>query len=195
MRTSRREVAREAAPGPTAPLTTTRAALLVDGSDLVFRELLRDLMTMASQLQELRAGLARQLGVSEPEYRVFLAVAQLQGASGVSVSAIARHLGVSGAFVTMIVQRLVRVGHVCKTPSSTDRRGVLLTLTARGRAVITAFSRNPQMVNDELFRDLDAKEFRLLADIVRRVVAGGERAILLDRLDRVERREKQAVGE
>src|SRR5205085_7524254 len=104
----------ETVAGPPVPLTTTRAALLVEGSDRVFREMLRDLMTMASQPQELRAGLARQLGVSEPEYRVFLAVAQLQEAKGVSISAVARHLGVSGAFVTMIVQRLVRAGKVQK---------------------------------------------------------------------------------
>jgi DNA-binding MarR family transcriptional regulator len=180
------ETAKEEPSAP--PLTTTRAALLVDGSDRIFRELLRDLMTMGSQLQELRAGLARQLGVSEPEYRVFLAIAQLQGEKGVSVSEVARHLGVSGAFVTMIVQRLARVGQVRKRPSATDRRGVLLTLTARGRAAMTAFSRRPQMVNDELFGDLYATEFRLLADIVRRVVAGGERAILLGRLDEMARR-------
>jgi MarR family transcriptional regulator, organic hydroperoxide resistance regulator len=177
------------AAGPPVPLTTTRPALLVDGSDRVFREVLRDLMAMSSQLQELRAGLARQLGVSEPEYRVFLAVAQLQEANGVSVSAVARHLGVSGAFVTMIASRLVRAGRVQKTPSRTDRRGVLLTLTARGRAAIDAFARHPQMVNDELFRDIDEKEFRLLADIVRRVVAGGERAILLRRVDQLDRGE------
>jgi DNA-binding MarR family transcriptional regulator len=185
------------AAGPPVPLTTTRPALLVDGSDRIFREVLRDLMTMSSQLQELRAGLARQLGVSEPEYRVFLAVAQLQEARGVSISAVARHLGVSGAFVTMIVQRLVRAGKLQKTPSRSDRRGVLLTLTARGRAAIAAFARYPQRVNDELFRDLDAKEFRLLADIVRRVVAGGERAILLrqvDQLDRGEGKSKEGTA-
>jgi DNA-binding MarR family transcriptional regulator len=185
------------AAGPPVPLTTTRPALLADGSDRIFREVLRDLMTMSSQLQELRAGLARQLGVSEPEYRVFLAVAQLQEARGVSISAVARHLGVSGAFVTMIVQRLVRAGKLQKTPSRSDRRGVLLTLTARGRAAIAAFARHPQRVNDELFRDLDAKEFRLLADIVRRVVAGGERAILLrqvDQLDRGEGKSKEGTA-
>jgi MarR family transcriptional regulator, organic hydroperoxide resistance regulator len=182
------------ASGPLVPLTTTRAALLVDGSDRVFREVLRDLMTMAGQLQALRAGLARQLGVSEPEYRVFLAVALLQAAKGVSISAVARHLGVSGAFVTMIVRRLVRAGKVQKTPSRVDRRGVLLTLTARGRAAITAFARYPQMVNDELFGDIDDKEFRLLADVVRRVVAGGERAILLRQVDQLGRRDAKHRG-
>src|SRR6185312_16553689 len=108
------------APPFAPPVTATRPAVLEDGSDALLRELIGNLMTMAGQLQELRAGLARQLGVSEPEYRVFLAVAQLQGERGVSISAVARHLGVSGAFVTMIVQRLVRAGKVQKTPSAVD---------------------------------------------------------------------------
>jgi len=175
-----RQIAAPDAPAPSIPLTTTRAALLVDGSDRVFRELLRDLMTMGSQLLTLRAGLAGQLGVSEPEYRVFLAIAQLQGAVDVSISTVARHLGVSGAFVTMIVQRLVRVGMVRKTPSAVDRRGVLLTLTPSGRRTIAGFAGNAQRVNDTLLGGIDAAEFRLLADIVRRVIAGGARAILLD---------------
>jgi hypothetical protein len=51
------------------------------------------------------------------------------------------------------------------------------------------------MVNDELFRDLDEREFRFLADIVRRVVAGGERAILVSRLDAMEQHGTQAGGE
>src|SRR5258708_4045683 len=92
---------RATAPQPSPPLTTTCEALLVGGSDQLFRGLIGNLMTMAQQLQVLRAHLAWRLGVSEPEYRVFLAVAQLQGNDGVGVSAVARHLAVSGAFVTM----------------------------------------------------------------------------------------------
>ena len=45
-----------------APLTTTREALLVGGSDAAFRELIGNLMTMAQQLTALRAHLARRLG-------------------------------------------------------------------------------------------------------------------------------------
>jgi DNA-binding MarR family transcriptional regulator len=170
------------------PLTTTRAELLVGGSDQLFRGLIGNLMTMAQQLQMLRAHLARRLGVSEPEYRVFLAVAQLQGKDGVSVSAVARHLAVSGAFVTMIVQRLARSGHVEKRASRRDRRGVLLRLTATGTRMMTAFAAEPQAINDELFRDIERTEFQLLCDLARRIVGGGERALAVSgqrELDRV----------
>ena len=95
----------------------------------------------------------------------------------VAVGAVARHLGVSGAFVTMTAQRLVRAGYLGKGTSAADRRAVLLRLTPRGRAAMVGFAQAPQAVNDELFRDLDATEFRLLSDIVRRIVRGGERAL------------------
>jgi DNA-binding MarR family transcriptional regulator len=165
---------REAAP---SPLTITRPALLVDGSDQRFRELIVNLMTMSNQLQELRAGLARRLGVSEPEYRVFLAVAQLQAATGIRVGGVARHLEVTGALVTMIANRLVRLGWIEKMRSSSDSRQVLLRLTPRGTDIMTRFQSAPQTVNDELFRDLTAAEFRLFGDIVQRIVAGGARAL------------------
>ncbi|HZS85683.1 MAG TPA: MarR family winged helix-turn-helix transcriptional regulator [Stellaceae bacterium] len=169
------------------PVTTTRPALLVDGSDRLFRELIGHLMTMAQQLQALRAGLAQSLGVSEPEYRVFLAVAQLQGEGGIGVGAVARHLMVTGAFVTMIAQRLVKSGHIEKKTSPADRRGVLLRLTAKGRRLIAAFAAEPQAVNDELFRDIDRGEFQLLLDLARRIVAGGERALMVSRLRALDR--------
>jgi DNA-binding MarR family transcriptional regulator len=175
---------RAEAPAITAspPITTTREALLVDGSDQPFRELIGNLMTLAQQLQALRAHLAARLGVSEPEYRVFLAVAQLQGEGGVGVGAVARHLAVSGAFVTMIAQRLVRSGHIEKRASPTDRRGVLLRLTAKGGRVMADFAAEPQAINDELFGGIGRPEFLLLADMARRLVAGGERALAVGRL-------------
>jgi hypothetical protein len=42
---------------------------------------------------------------------------------------------------------------------------------------MTRFQSAPQTVNDELFRDISAAEFRRLADIVERIVHGGRRAL------------------
>jgi MarR family transcriptional regulator, organic hydroperoxide resistance regulator len=177
-----------------APVTTTREALLVGGSDHLFRELIGNLMTMAQQLQALRAHLAQGLGVSEPEYRVFLAVAQLQGEDGVGVGAVARHLAVSGAFVTMIVQRLVKSGHVEKRASASDRRSVLVRLTAMGARMMASFAAEPQAINDELFRDVSRTEFEMLSDLVRRIVGGGERALALSRLRELSRTNDRRSG-
>ncbi|HWK48176.1 MAG TPA: MarR family winged helix-turn-helix transcriptional regulator [Stellaceae bacterium] len=162
-----------------APLTITRPALLVDGTDQRFRELLGNLMTMGRQLQELRAGLARRLGVSEPEYRVLLAVAQLEGEGGARVGVVAKRLAVTGSMVTMLANRLVRLGWVEKATNPLDSRHVLLRLTPVGNHVMVELQGAPQRVNDEMFRDLDVAEFHSLSQLVHRVVAGGERALAL----------------
>jgi DNA-binding MarR family transcriptional regulator len=177
------------------PVTTTHEALLVGGSDHRFRELIGNLMTMAQQLQTLRAHLAHRLGVSEPEYRVFLAVAQLQGETGVGVGAVAHHLAVSGAFVTMIVQRLARSGHVEKRASASDRRSVLVRLSAMGTRMMASFAAEPQAINDELFRDIGRAEFETLCDLARRIVGGGERALAVSRLRELNQTNDRTSGE
>jgi len=163
------------------PLTVTREALLASGSDERFRALIDDLLVMAHQLQRLRLVLARGLGVSEPQYRLFLAIAQLEGRRGVSVGRVARQLRVSGAFATMETRELVRRGLVAKSPDPSDGRAVLLSLTAKGRSSFERFAPRPQRINDALFRDLSAAEFRTLGGLVRRLVANGERALEIGR--------------
>jgi MarR family transcriptional regulator, organic hydroperoxide resistance regulator len=159
------------------PLTVTHEALLVDGSDEAFRTLVQDLLVMANQLLRLRNALARGLGVSEPQYRLFLAIAQLQGKQGVSVGRVARHLRVTGAFVTMETRELVRRGYVEKRADAADGRAVLLALTRAGRRAFERFAAAPRAINDALFRGIAAAEFRTLAALARRLVANGERAL------------------
>jgi DNA-binding MarR family transcriptional regulator len=163
------------------PLTVTKEALLVEGSDSLFRELINNLLLMSKQLQGLRAALAEQLGVTEPQYRVFFAVAQMQGESGVSVSSVASALHVTGAFVTAEAGKLLHRGLIEKREDATDRRSVLLSLSETGRQTLQEFAARPQVINDELFRDLTREEFRMLSEIVRRLVSNGERALLIGR--------------
>ena len=170
---------RRARAKPWPPLTVTREALLADGSDERFRALVQDLLIMADQLQKLRNALARALGVSEPQYRLFLAIAQLQGERGVSVGRVARQLRVTGAFATMEARELVRRGLVEKGRDPADGRAVLLSLTPAGRRAFERFAGEPQKINDALFRSISAAEFRTLGRLVRRLVANGERALHL----------------
>jgi DNA-binding MarR family transcriptional regulator len=159
----------------------THDALLVDGSDSMFRELINNLLLMSKQLQGLRTALAKQLRVSEPQYRVLLTVSKRQGDAGVSVTAVAKHLHVTGAFVTAESGKLVTNGFLQKREDPTDRRSVLLSLTNEGNAALVAFASCPQAVNDELFRDFTREEFVFLSETVRRLVGNGERAALVAR--------------
>ncbi|MFI4988966.1 MAG: MarR family winged helix-turn-helix transcriptional regulator [Alphaproteobacteria bacterium] len=158
------------------PPSVTLAALLEGGSDAAFRALVQDILVMAKELQELRAALARALGVSEPQYRVVLAVAQLARTAGAGVSQVADYLRVSGAFVTMETRSLVRRGLVAKHADPLDGRAVLLSLTKKGRRSLARLAAHQQAVNNELSRDFSAAEFHRLSGFGRRLVANAERA-------------------
>lgn len=162
------------------PLSVSSPALLVGGSDQTFRGLIANLHAMASQLIELRARMARQLGITGPQFGLFLAVAHFEGEDGVNVSTIARKLRVTPAFVTTETGKLIRKRILAKRDSKVDRRGVLLSVTPSGRRMLVAFAPRLQTINDEVFGSLDARAFRTLTRIVEGLVAGAERALSLD---------------
>ena len=68
------------------------------------------------------------------EYTVLISIAHLALDGDVSVSAVAAHLRLTGAFITTVVQRLQVLGLVDKRTDPKDRRRVVLSVTAEGRA-------------------------------------------------------------
>jgi DNA-binding MarR family transcriptional regulator len=159
----------------------SRKALLVKESDHAFRELITNLHVMAQQLIELRAHMARELGVTGPQFSLLLAVAHAQSEEGledgINVTRLARQLRVTPAFVTTEAGKLIRQRFLAKRGSMVDRRGVLLSVTERGHARLMAYAPKQQKVNDEIFRSLDARTFRNLTLTVKGLVEGGERAL------------------
>ena len=69
------------------PATVSRPALLENGSDDRFRQLVYDLLTVSVRMEAAREHLARRLGVSGPQYSILMAIARLQGPHGVRVGA------------------------------------------------------------------------------------------------------------
>lgn len=161
--------------------TVSRKALLVQDSDHTFRELITNLHVMAQQLIELRAYLAKELGLTGPQFSLLLAVAHAQKEEGleegINVTRLARQLRVTPAFVTTEAGKLIRMRLLAKRGSKVDRRGVLLSMTERGHTRLTTFAPKLQKVNDEVFRSLDARAFRGLVRTVKGLVEGGERAL------------------
>lgn len=81
--------------------------------------------------REMRGAMGEKLSV--PQFRV-LAILGRQGGS--SLSAVAEHLGVTGATASNMVDRLVRRGLVSREPDPAERRRVMLDLTAEGAAML-----------------------------------------------------------
>ncbi len=144
-----------------------------------FRESLDDLLTMAEQVRELRIDLAQSLGVSEPQYRLIWAVAELQGSLGVTLTSVARRVRVTGAFVTTEVNKLCRLGLVSKKSNPGDGRSVFISLTRKGESALKAVAIRAQKINDSYFRNISEPEFEVLGRIVAKLIVNGSEALSL----------------
>ena len=87
------------------PATASRPALLEKGSDARFRRLVYDLLTIASRMTTVREHLGGRMGISAPQYSLLMAVGQFQGERGVGVTAVAKVLHVSSAFVATEIRQ------------------------------------------------------------------------------------------
>jgi DNA-binding MarR family transcriptional regulator len=161
------------------PLTISRAELLNDGRDRQFRHLVHSLFGFAAHHERIRRGHARVIGLAGIEYTVLIAIAHLSQDGDVNVRTVADHLYLSGAFITSVVGRLLRLGLVHKRVDAEDRRRVTLTLRDKGRAALERLAPIQRQVNDVEFGCLSRAEFALLIDIVDRLIEGGGRAVAL----------------
>src|SRR5436190_6271375 len=119
MARARRRSASPAVP----PVTVSRPALLVDGSDAEFRGLIHDLIAYGHRLDACRDAFAAIAGVSGVQYEILMLVSR---ADGLSVGGVAEKLHRSGAFITLEANKLVQRGILDKTSDPLDGRRVLL---------------------------------------------------------------------
>jgi DNA-binding MarR family transcriptional regulator len=166
-----------AAPSSALPPTVSRAALLDDGSDRRFRALVHDLLTIAARMELVREHLGGLIGLSGPQYSVLVAVAHLQGEGGVSVSAVAKALHVSSAFVASETNRLAQRGLIDKRTNPQDRRGMLLSIAPAGRLEVARIGADIRAINDLFFGALDGKAFAALSAAAATLVASSGKAI------------------
>ncbi len=176
----RRDGRRGEAPVAAAPLTISRPELLVEGSDLRFRELVRDLVDFSARLQEIREGIARAMGVTPPQYNMLMMLSQL-GAE-VTVGDLAERLRVSVPFVVTETRRLEALGLLEKRPDEVDRRRVRLLLTPQGRALLHEIAPLQVSVNDVLFSSLGPHDLGELTRLTRGLLASCAGALAKTRL-------------
>jgi hypothetical protein len=134
-------------------LTISRPQLMVEGSDRAFRQFLHDTLAFSARLQAVRGQLGAVIGLSGTQYTVLIAIAHLSG--------IDEKVGVN---------KLVAGGLVEKETDKEDRRRVVLTITAKARALLNELAPVQRPVNDVLFRAMTAADFertrKLMSDMV-----------------------------
>jgi len=178
-----RRAAKHAGQGAAAdvrvPLTVSRGDLLSNGNDHEFRQLVHRLLAFSVRLETVRSGSAALLGLTGVQYSTLISIAHLQGEDGVGVKVVADHLGLSGAFLTIVTGQLVKRGLVEKKINPKDRRRVHLTVTPEGRELLEGLVPVQRDVNDLLFQPLDARRFRMLNEIMADLVRSGDEAAAL----------------
>ncbi len=159
------------------PLTVTRQALLIDGSDAAFRRFLHNFLAFSGRVETIRNAFGKLVGLSGVRYSVLISVFHLQDAQGVAIGAVAEHLHLGLATLTVETNKLVELGLVTKQNDPADRRRVLLKLSRQGERLLVELAPTQQQINDELFLALSRRDFENMAAQFQELVACGDRAV------------------
>lgn len=158
------------------PLTVSRPALLVKGSDAEFRRLIHDLIAYGHRLDACRDAFAAIAGISGVQYEILMLVSR---AEGLSIGEVAARLHRSGAFITIEANKLAGRGVLDKAADPADGRRVLLRCNSRSVQLLQRLAPYQRRINDVLFERLDATRFRALRALAADLLAGGDRAVAM----------------
>ena len=101
-----------------------------------------DLRELTSESDWIARAFADQNNISANEFRALLFV-MLAESQGVHLTAgdLRRQMGLSGAAITYLVERMTETGHLRRETDPTDRRKVILRYADHGMGVATQFFR------------------------------------------------------
>jgi DNA-binding MarR family transcriptional regulator len=159
------------------PLTISRGDFLVGGSDAGFRSSIYTIVQCVSRLLACRDAFGRELDLTPSQFAVLMGAAHAQGDGGVTIRDLAEHVALAPTHVTSEVGRLETMGFLTKRQSDTDRRSVRVSLTPHAEAEIARVAPFIRLVNDTLFRGIDAKSLGVAHRVARQLILNSETAL------------------
>jgi DNA-binding MarR family transcriptional regulator len=146
----------------------------------MFREMLHNTLAFAQQIQEIRNSFGAAIGLSGTQYTILTTVAHGQDEpGGLGINQVAARLHLSGAFVTIEVNKLAGQKLVTKQVNPEDRRRVLLGTTNKGEALLKELLNLQRPANDALFDGLSHSDFQRLRALMAKLVISGEQSLNL----------------
>ena len=106
----------------------------------------------------------KYLGVSQASWMTIAIAAKAE--SPLSQSELADRLGVEGATMVAMVDRLVKAGLVMREASATDRRIKRVVLTAAGLAVYEKVKTEADTLRKQLLSKIDPKKMLIAAELL-----------------------------
>jgi DNA-binding MarR family transcriptional regulator len=159
------------------PATISLPAMLVNGSDLSFRETLYRMVLAFSRMMSFREAFGRHLSLTASQFVVLIGAAYRQGTEGVSIRTLADHTLLAATHVTTEVGRLIDKGLLTKSANTRDRRGVLVRLTPKGEAAIRDVNPLLRRVNDCLFQNVSCEDFAVVTRFLSTYALNTENAL------------------
>ena len=135
------------------------------------REVLNSLRQIVRSLRVASRAAEQRVGLSGAQLFVLQCLARH---SPCSVNELAARTATDQSSVSVVVSRLVSLGHVRRATSKTDRRSVDLSLTRSGRALLESA---PEAAQDRLIASLTQlpkAELRTLSRVLGKVVEGAD---------------------
>ncbi len=115
--------------------------------------------------------LARDSGLSEPDYDVLSTLGETEG-NRIRLTELAAHMLWSNSRLSHHIARMEQRGLVTRDPCPDDGRGSLIGLTPAGRAALDAAApKHVESVRDHFIDLLTDDDLRVLAEVAERVVA------------------------
>ncbi|HME39125.1 MAG TPA: MarR family transcriptional regulator [Steroidobacteraceae bacterium] len=106
----------------------------------------------------------KDLGLSQASWMTIAVAAKAR--SPLSQSELADRLGVEGATMVAMVDRLVKSGLVIREPSTTDRRIKRVVLTAAGNLLYGKVREEATAFRKELLANIDQKKLSIATDLL-----------------------------
>ena len=166
-------------PANAHPATVTHEAMLDDGKDAAFRNMLHGLLALTARLEAIRSNVGKILGISGVQYTMLMSIYHLEEHSPVFINSVADHLHLSGAFVTIETGKLVKLGVLKKIKDPQDGRRVRLEITPSTRRRLVELAEVQRQINDLMFADFKARDFKGLARGISLLVDSCDAAVRL----------------
>lgn len=160
-------------------VTVSRPELIVDGSDIHFRQMLHDLLAFSSRLQQVRGCFAAFIGLSGPQYTILITIHQLADRRDATVGSVAEHLALTPTFVAAETKKLASMGIVEKKQDPLDLRRVKLTVSDEGERLLHELAPVQRQINDALFSPVNEENFALLRALASSLRESAEDALAL----------------
>jgi len=121
-----------------------------------------NIVEIHSQLEDIHTSWAKLIGITEPQWLILMAIAELEQGTGVAGVDVATKLRVHPAFVTNQTKHLEKSGFLSRRPATDDARFVLMSLTAKATTAVESLSKRKLALNSTMFNEFDVES---LADL------------------------------